>query len=109
MFFYQGETIPIYISGDAEIDLSYYDFVMLVYPNYNQENVLEYRKSDFEKSNVDGITTFKTEISYEITKELPVGDYVIEIMVSEYNGYRSVYQKSSAFTLKFSNAKNIVL
>lgn len=104
--FYQGETIPINISGDEKTDLKNHDFVMLVYPHYDIDNVLRYHKSDFREEETESKTVFRCEIPYGITSELPVGDYVIEILVSEYDGYRSVCQNLGAFTLKFSNAKN---
>lgn len=105
--FYQGETIPINISCDDKIHLSNYDFVMIVYPQYDHDKVYEFRKKDFVVETHDGVLCYRCEISHNITSELPVGDYVIEIMIPEKSGFRSVYQKLHAFTLKFSNAKKI--
>lgn len=107
--FYQGETIPINISCDDGIKLSNYDFVMIVYPQYDQDKLYEFRKKDFVTEIHDGVLHYRCEISHSITSELPVGDYVIEIMIPEKNGFRSVYQKLHAFTIKFSNAKKIEL
>lgn len=107
--FYQGETIPISISCDDKIKLSEYDFVMLVYPQYDNSKILEIRKHDFIKETLGGEERYRYELSHEKTSELPAGDYVIEIMIPEKRGFRSVYQKLQAFTLKFSNAKKIEL
>ena len=103
--FYQGETIPINISGDGKTDLRNHDFVMLVYPQYDSRNVLEFHKSDFVEEMRDGTSVLGCRISHDVTGALPAGDYAVEIVISENDGYRCVYQKTHAFTLKFSNAK----
>lgn len=104
--FYQGETIPINICGS---DIDNNDFVLLVYPHYRQSEVLEFRKSDFKEETHDGNKLYRCVISHLTTGLLSVGEYAIEVMVRESSGYRSVYQKFHAFTIKFSNAKKIEL
>lgn len=106
--FYQGETIPINISCN-DIDLSNYDFVLIVYPHYDHNKVWEFRKNDFAESTVEGVLQYRLELSHQITTVMPTGDYIIEIMILEGGGYRSIYQKTHAFSIKFSNAKNIEL
>lgn len=104
--FYQGETIPVVISGDDTVDLREREFMMLVYPQYENNKVVEYKKQDFVEEVDDGNLRYRCLISHEKSKEMPVGDYVIEVMIAEGNGYRSVYQRLRAFTLRFSNFKN---
>lgn len=107
--FYQGETIPVVISGDEKTDLRMYNFVMLVYLHYDSKDFQLYYKHDFTEEYVDGETKFRCVIPHQTTGEMTQGDYTIEIVIPENDGYRSVYQKTHAFTLKFSNAKNIEL
>ena len=64
---------------------------------------------DLTEEYVDGETKFRCVIPHQTTGEMTQGDYTIEIVIPENDGYRSVYQKTHAFTLKFSNAKNIEL
>ncbi len=109
IFFYQGEDIPVNIIGNMELKNS--NFIMLVYHHCNPNNILKFYKTDFEEKHdaEDGTVGYRCNITNNKTRELYTGSYVIEIMVQEEDGYRSVYQNLNAFTIKFSNAKNIEL
>lgn len=103
--FYQGENIPINIIGQNS-ELQDVDFVLLIYPHYDKQRVLEYRRADFLTDVVDGDTIYRMSVPWNVTKDMPVGDYCIEVMIAERGGYRSVHQHAHAFSVKFSNAKN---
>ena len=68
--FYQGETIPVVISGDEKTDLRMYNFVMLVYLHYDSKDFQLYYKHDFTEEYVDGETKFRCVIPHQTTGEM---------------------------------------
>lgn len=103
--FYQGENIPINII-DENSELQDVDFVLLIYPHYDKQRVLEYHRENFQREVVDDNTVYRMSVPWRVTKDMPVGDYCLEVMVAEPDDYRSVHQHGHAFTIKFSNVKN---
>lgn len=104
--FYQGENIPLSISS-AE-GFSGCDFIVMVYHIYDRNKMIIRRKSDFVEEEIDGKRMLSAVLPHEETLSLPAGEYAVEIMIEEDDGYRSIYQDLHAFKLKFSNIKNIV-
>lgn len=109
--YYQGENIQINITSDSVTDLANKDFKLLVYPHYERTNsnfLVTIEKKDFSQyKQQDGKTVFSVSISHSQTKELPTGDYDIEILILENNVFRSIFKKDFAFTLGFANSKTI--
>lgn len=112
--YYQGENIQINVTSDSVTDLRNKNFKLLVYPHYDKDN--GGHTKIFDKSDNIGIvedwdndkTTFSFNIPYTDTATFPIGDYDIEILVEyEKEGYRSIFQKTYAFSLGFSVSKNI--
>jgi uncharacterized protein (UPF0128 family) len=111
--YYQGENIQINITSDSNVDLRNKNFKVLVYPHYEKEN--ESLVKVLEKSDNIGVvedwdndkTTFSFNIPYEETKDMSIGDYDLEILLEyEKVGFRSIFQKTFAFSLGFSASKN---
>lgn len=112
--YYQGENIEINVTSDSVTDLRNKNFKILVYPHYDKDN--EGKTIIIDKSENIGIKedfdndkiTFSFNIPYEHTKTMDIGDYDIEIMIEyENKTYRSIFQKTFAVSIAFSNAKNI--
>lgn len=112
--YYQGENIQINVTSDSVTDLKNKNFKLLVYPHYEKNND-EYAKIIDKSDNIGVVedadnnkTTYSFNIPYTDTQNMPIGDYDIEILIEyETEGYRSVFQKTFAFSMGFSFSKNI--
>lgn len=108
--YYQGENIQINVTSDAITNLVNKDFKLLVYPHYdrnNTSNMITLDKSSATETTAGEKTTYSFNIPYTTTASSPTGDYDIEILVKDSGTFRSIFQKSFAFTLGFANSKNV--
>ena len=101
---YKGEDLPLEIKGDAEFNLDELDFKILVYPDRHPENVFLIEKSEMTK---EYDNHYSGKIGYEITKEMPIGSYTIEVLAIEGETSRRIYVKLGAFPMYDSASKNI--
>ena len=101
---HRGGNIDITIQGDSEFNLDVMDFKVMVYPDRHPEEVITLAKSEMQK-NEDNL--YSGSIGYELTKELPLGMYTVEVLVIESETSRSVYVKAGAFSMYDSASKDI--
>ena len=101
---HRGGNIDITIQGDSEFNLDTMDFKVLVYPDRHPEEVVTLEKSEMTKIEDNNYTG---SIGYEVTKNMPLGSYTVEVLVIESETSRSVYAKAGAFPMYDSASKDI--
>jgi hypothetical protein len=124
--YYQGEQIIINITDDDVINLSEVEnFYLLVYPHYNRTPVTTMERSDASHSISEVVIEIKGEkedevieetkqynvysftINGETTKGFVIGDYDIEVLIANNGERQSIFKKTNAFYVEYSNSKNI--
>lgn len=101
---YRGENIDITIKGDDVFNLDDMDFKVLVYPDRHVDEAISIAKSDMTRLEDN---QYFASIGYEKTKELPIGEYTIEVLVIEGSTSRSIFAKRGAFPVYDSASKNV--
>lgn len=101
---YRGENIDITVKGDATWNLDSLEFKVLIYPDRHPEDATMIDKS--EMSRVEG-NLYAGSVSYEITKDWPLGYYTVEVLIIENEMSRSVFVRQGAFTVHDSASKDI--
>lgn len=100
--YYQGETIRFNIKagGTNAIDLTAIDFVLSL------SNVFGTFSKIFQKSDLTAIEQYyQGRIDSQETKSMPIGTYIVEIMLTDTD---TVILHAQAFSLKNSIVKNAI-
>jgi hypothetical protein len=92
------------------MNLKDYDFIISVYPHCkcgDANKVVTLNKSDFsEVAEADGTISYIGFISREITSQMEVNLYNIEVMtIDKSSGQRSIYPKMHALSIECSTIK----
>lgn len=101
---YKGEDWPLDIKGDDEFNLDELDFKVLVYPDRRAEEVTILVKSQMSKVSDNH---YSGKIGFGTTKNMPIGNYTIEVLIIEGQTSRRIYSRPGAFPVYDSAAKNI--
>ena len=99
--YYKGETIDGYITGDENVDFDTLDFTLSFVSCVG--SAVEIAKADCTAS---GTNKYYFEIANTVTKDLPTGDYAIEVFTGDEKTL--IGKKIGAFTLRDSHSKKYV-
>lgn len=101
---YRGGNIDITVTGDFTWNLDELDFKVLIYPDRHPEDAIEMDKSELSR---EGENHYAGSVPYDVTRDMALGYYTVEVLIIENEASRSVFVKPAAFTMHDSASKDI--